>query len=62
MQDEKRVQQRAYELWEKAGRPDGQHNVHWNEALREIEAEDSKPRRSEDPDDNATPTPTPLAQ
>jgi hypothetical protein len=39
MQDEERVRQRAHEIWEKAGRPDGQHDAHWEQACREIEAE-----------------------
>jgi hypothetical protein len=43
MQDEERVRKRAYEIWEKAGRPDGQHDAHWEQARREIEAEESEP-------------------
>jgi hypothetical protein len=43
MQDEERVRQRAHEIWEEAGRPDGQHDAHWEQAQREIEAEGSRP-------------------
>ena len=27
---------RAYELWERAGRPRGQHEAHWRQAEKEI--------------------------
>jgi hypothetical protein len=43
MQDEERVRQRAHEIWEEAGRPDGQHDAHWEQACREIEAESDEP-------------------
>jgi hypothetical protein len=43
MQDEERVRQRAHKIWEEAGRPDGQHDAHWEQACREIEAEDGEP-------------------
>ncbi|HZP20631.1 MAG TPA: DUF2934 domain-containing protein [Bauldia sp.] len=33
---EARLRQRAYELWEKAGRPEGRHEEHWYQALTEI--------------------------
>jgi hypothetical protein len=42
MQDDERVRQRAHEIWEKAGRPDGQHDAHWEQARREVEAEDGE--------------------
>jgi hypothetical protein len=53
MQDEERVRQRAHKIWEKAGRPDGQHDSHWEQARREIEAEESEPRAIDAPDDAA---------
>ncbi len=31
-----RVRQRAYELWEKAGRPAGKHEDHWHQASSEV--------------------------
>jgi hypothetical protein len=34
-----RIAARAYEIWEKAGRPQGQHEQHWLEAERQIEDE-----------------------
>jgi hypothetical protein len=39
MQDQERIRQRAQEIWEREGRPDGCHNEHWAQARREIEAE-----------------------
>lgn len=33
---EELIRKRAYELWEKAGRPDGDGLKHWFEAAREI--------------------------
>ena len=35
----KRVAQRAYELWDQQGRPDGRHHEHWLEAERQLDSE-----------------------
>ncbi|MFQ6186241.1 DUF2934 domain-containing protein [Sinorhizobium meliloti] len=35
-----RIRQRAYEIWEKEGKRDGDHERHWQEAADEIEKED----------------------
>ena len=43
MHDEQHIRQRAYEIWEQAGRPDGREDEHWALALREIEAEGLAP-------------------
>ena len=42
MTDDKqeRIRQRAFEIWEQAGRPDGDHEKHWHQAVEEIEAEE----------------------
>jgi hypothetical protein len=32
------IKSRAYELWEREGRPDGKHAEHWAEAERELGA------------------------
>jgi hypothetical protein len=37
---EERIRERAYLIWEREGRLDGQHEHNWEEARREIEAED----------------------
>jgi len=33
---QQRIQQRAYELWENEGRPQGREQAHWQQAEREI--------------------------
>ena len=38
---QERIRQRAFELWEQAGSPEGEHEQHWYQATREIEAEDA---------------------
>ena len=30
------VRERAYAIWEREGRPDGQHESHWKQALVEL--------------------------
>jgi hypothetical protein len=37
--DESRIRQRAYEIWERAGRPEGRHGEHWAQAAQELAAE-----------------------
>jgi len=39
-EQEDRIKQRAYEIWEREGRPDGRGDVHWSMADQEIRAED----------------------
>jgi len=36
---QRRVEQRAHEIWEAEGRPHGKHDEHWNRAEREIAQE-----------------------
>lgn len=33
---EEAVRQRAYQIWERDGRPDGEHESHWQKALVEL--------------------------
>jgi hypothetical protein len=35
---QQRIQQRAYQLWESEGRPEGREQAHWQEAQRELSA------------------------
>ena len=35
---EQRVRQRAYELWQAEGRPEGRAEQHWEQACRELDA------------------------
>ncbi|TIT00941.1 DUF2934 domain-containing protein [Mesorhizobium sp.] len=46
MTDDKqeRIRQRAHAIWEQAGRPDGAHQQHWDQATAEIDGEDGKPK------------------
>lgn len=37
---EQRVRERAYEIWERAGRPEGKAVEHWQQAEAEIVAEE----------------------
>ncbi|EFH12086.1 DUF2934 domain-containing protein, partial [Teichococcus cervicalis] len=37
-QREERIRQRAYALWEQAGRPHGQDEAHWHQASGELDA------------------------
>ncbi len=36
-----RIRSRAYELWERNGRPEHRHAEHWEQAVREIAEEDA---------------------
>ena len=36
-----RVRERAHRIWEEEGSPEGQESQHWEQAEREIEAEDA---------------------
>jgi hypothetical protein len=42
--DEKhdRIRVRAFEIWQRAGQPEGSHMEHWHQAMQEIEAEDAR--------------------
>lgn len=42
---EHRIRQRAYELWEQAGKPAGDHDRFWHEAEQEIDSAEDKGRR-----------------
>lgn len=36
---EERIKRRAYEIWEREGRPTGREQEHWDQAVQEIEGE-----------------------
>jgi hypothetical protein len=40
MDRERRIEARAYDIWEREGRPEGRHHAHWDRAAREIDAAD----------------------
>jgi Protein of unknown function (DUF2934) len=37
---EDRIRERAHQIWEREGRPSGREAVHWDQAARDIEAEE----------------------
>jgi Protein of unknown function (DUF2934) len=39
---QQRIQQRAYQLWESEGRPEGRDQAHWQQALRELTAQSAR--------------------
>ena len=41
-----RIRQRAHEIWEKAGRPDGAHQEHWEQATAEVDGAVAKPKKA----------------
>jgi hypothetical protein len=41
---QERIRQRAHAIWEQAGRPDGAHQQHWDQATAEMDGKDSKPK------------------
>lgn len=34
---EDRIRRRAYDLWEREGRPEGEHERHWHQAARDVD-------------------------
>ena len=53
MAEKHEVAKRAYELWEKAGKPAGQHTQHWLQAEAELTRPEAKSAL------NAAPAPAP---
>ena len=45
---EERIRQRAHEIWERAGRPDGQAQSHWDRAMHDLDREDAELQRVAD--------------
>jgi hypothetical protein len=39
--EDHKVRARAYDIWEREGRPDGRHDDHWRQAQRELAAEEA---------------------
>lgn len=39
---EERIRQRAYKLWEEAGRPEGTAQDHWERAAQDLDREDAE--------------------
>jgi hypothetical protein len=58
MHDEHHIRQRAYEIWEQEGRPDGRHDEHWAQARQEIKTEDLVLSSAAEAPEDASPTVT----
>ena len=43
---QERIRQRAHEIWEKAGRPEGAHQAHWDQATAEVDGAAAKPKKA----------------
>jgi hypothetical protein len=55
---EERIRQRAYRLWEQAGRPEGAAQEHWERAAQDLDREDAEIQRAgEKPGVKTGPTP-----
>jgi hypothetical protein len=55
---EERIRERAYQLWEEAGRPAGRQEEHWRQAKLEVEEEAAltlSPRGTPDVPETAAP-------
>lgn len=39
MSNQDRIKQRAYEIWEREGRPEGHESKHWSRAEQELQAQ-----------------------
>jgi len=37
----RRIERRAYALWQAEGQPDGRHEEHWQRAVREVDFEET---------------------
>ena len=48
MSIQERISQRAYQLWEQEGKPEGRERAHWEQACREIEGEGGSPLTESD--------------
>lgn len=59
MDQQRRIRERAYEIWEREGRPEGRDREHWQQAAAEIAAAERAAGASLAPE--APPTPTPAA-
>jgi len=51
---QERIRRRAHAIWEQAGRPEGSHQQHWEQAIAEIDGEAAKPKAKAAPKKPAT--------
>lgn len=55
--DDDRLRERAYQIWEREGKPDGRHEDHWQRARRELEADDMLRKGEVEPWEDVYPVP-----
>jgi hypothetical protein len=48
---ERRIRERAYQIWLDEGKPQGRDKEHWRQAEAQIDAEDSEPDTTDQSDD-----------
>ncbi|MER8484980.1 DUF2934 domain-containing protein [Mesorhizobium sp. M1322] len=41
---QERIRRRAHAIWEQAGRPNGAHQQHWDQATAEVDGEERRPK------------------
>ncbi|WP_292509394.1 DUF2934 domain-containing protein [Mesorhizobium sp.] len=46
---QERIRRRAHAIWEQAGRPEGAHQQHWDQATAEVDGEESRPKAKTTP-------------
>jgi hypothetical protein len=61
-ENEQKIRDRAYTLWEKEGRPEGRHSDHWHQATRELGEVDHAIPEDETPNASVAQDPTPKRQ
>lgn len=47
---EELIRRRAYAIWEQEGRPDGQHQRHWEQAAREMQGSETQGPETQGPE------------
>jgi len=52
--DREKITQRAYQIWEQEGRPDGKADYHWWRATRELDQQAGVPSSTGEDEDNGT--------
>lgn len=48
-QNDQKMRDRAYALWEECGRPEGRHSEHWSRAEAEVKGKDDPVVETDDP-------------
>jgi hypothetical protein len=59
---EELIRRRAYAIWEQEGRPDGQHQRHWEQAAREMQGSETQGPETQRPETQGPETQGPETQ